>query len=145
MRRALTLGIAATFVLTGCGGGGQPGGGCDTAVVEHESGLKTQELECGTGPEAETGDLAAVHYSGTLEDGTEFGSSEGGQPFGLRIGAGMVIQGWEQGLVGMKEGGRRRLTIPPELGYGAEGREGIPPNSTLIFEVELVTLQKAES
>jgi peptidylprolyl isomerase len=136
---------AALLLLVGCGGGTEPGGGCDTSVVEHDSGLKTQDLECGTGPEAETGDTVSVHYTGTLEDGTVFGSSEGGQPFGLRLGSGMVIQGWEEGLVGMREGGRRELTIPPELAYGAEGREGIPPNSTWIFEVELVELQKAES
>ena len=101
--------------------------------------LKIEDKTVGTGAEAKVGDLVAVHYTGWLTDGTEFDSSKGGEPFQFRIGEGRVIQGWEQGVPGMKVGGVRKLTIPPDLGYGPQGYPGaIPGNATLVFEVELV-------
>jgi FKBP-type peptidyl-prolyl cis-trans isomerase FkpA len=94
----------------------------------------------GKGPEAKDGDTVKVHYVGTLPDGKEFDSSrKRNEPFQFKIGAGNVIKGWDQGVPGMKVGEKRKLTIPPSLGYGPRGVPGtIPPNSTLIFEVELV-------
>lgn len=119
---------------------------CPTEETESESGLVIQELECGEGAEAETGMTVVVHYTGTLEDGTEFDSSVGGDPFPVTLGAGQVIQGWEEGLLGMKVGGTRKLTIPPELGYGPDGYPPvIPGDATLIFEVELVEIQEEDA
>jgi peptidylprolyl isomerase len=102
--------------------------------------VKIEDLEVGTGAAAVPGMSLTVNYTGTLEDGTVFDSSyQRNQPFTLQLGAGEVIPGWEQGLEGMKVGGKRRLTIPPSLGYGAQGAGStIPPNATLIFDIELV-------
>src|ERR1017187_3168837 len=102
--------------------------------------LKIEETKVGTGAEAVTGKSVSVHYTGWLTDGTKFDSSKDrGQPFSFQLGAGQVIKGWDQGVAGMKVGGVRKLTIPPELGYGARGAGGvIPPNATLVFEVELL-------
>lgn len=102
--------------------------------------LKVEDLNIGTGAEAQAGMAVKVHYTGTLVDGTKFDSSlDRGTPFGFTLGQGMVIKGWDQGVAGMKVGGQRRLTIPPELAYGARGFPPvIPPNSTLIFDVQLV-------
>lgn len=110
-----------------------------------EGDLEIEELEAGTGAEAVPGDTVSVHYTGWLEDGTKFGSSlDRGEPIEFPLGVGYVIPGWDQGLVGMKEGGRRRLTIPSHLAYGANGAGGvIPPFATLVFEVNLVRVQKA--
>jgi peptidylprolyl isomerase len=121
----------------------EPAGDCEEGVVETESGLQYEELECGDGAEAQRGDTVVVHYTGTLEDGTKFDSSlDRGQPFPFTIGAGQVIQGWEEGIAGMKVGGKRKLTIPPDLAYGKAGRPPvIPRNATLIFEVSLVEIQ----
>jgi peptidylprolyl isomerase len=109
-------------------------------VVTTPSGLKYVELVEGTGETPETGKTVNVHYTGTLEDGTKFDSSrDRGQPFSFKIGIGQVIKGWDEGVMTMKVGGRRQLIIPSELGYGARGAGGvIPPNSTLIFDVELL-------
>lgn len=98
----------------------------------------------GTGDGAKDGDTLVVHYTGTLADGKKFDSSrDRGQPFEVTLGQRRVIAGWEQGLQGMKVGERRKLTIPPELGYGARGAGGvIPPNATLVFDVELVDLKR---
>jgi peptidylprolyl isomerase len=108
------------------------------------SGLKYQDEAVGTGPEATSGQSVNVHYTGWLDEGgkkgTKFDSSrDRGQPFSFRLGAGQVISGWDEGVAGMKVGGKRTLIIPAELGYGARGAGGvIPPNATLIFDVELV-------
>jgi FKBP-type peptidyl-prolyl cis-trans isomerase FkpA len=105
--------------------------------------LKIEILTPGTGAEAVAGKNVTVHYVGTLTTGSKFDSSrDRGQGFTFRLGAGQVIQGWDQGVAGMKIGEIRRLTIPPELGYGARGFPPvIPANSTLIFEVELLTVR----
>lgn len=102
--------------------------------------LIIDDVEVGEGAEAVSGKQIMVHYTGTLEDGTKFDSSlDRSQPFGFNLGAGQVIQGWDEGFAGMKVGGKRKLTIPPEMGYGAAGAGGvIPPNATLIFDVELL-------
>lgn len=104
--------------------------------------VEIEVLEQGTGEEAKEEDILKVHYVGTLEDGTKFDSSrDRGEPFVFQIGIGQVIQGWEQGLLGMKPGEKRKLTIPPELAYGEDGfLDTIPPNATLVFEVELIEI-----
>ncbi len=104
--------------------------------------LVSVDEQVGTGAEAKTGDAVSVHYVGTLTNGTEFDSSrKRNQPFKFTLGQGKVIKGWDQGVVGMKVGGKRKLTIPPSLGYGARGAPPvIPPNSTLVFEIELVSI-----
>lgn len=103
--------------------------------------LKVQNLKTGQGPEAKNDDVVTVHYTGKLENGTVFDSSyDRGEPFVFQIGAGQVIQGWDVGLLSMKVGEKRLLTIPPELGYGSMQVGDIPPNSTLIFEVEMIKI-----
>lgn len=106
--------------------------------------LESKDLVVGKGTEAKTGDTVKVHYVGTLPDGKEFDSSKKhNQPFEFELGAGRVIKGWDQGVAGMKIGGKRKLTVPPSLGYGARGFPPvIPPNATLIFEVELLEVKK---
>ena len=115
----------------------------DAQEVVTASGLKYIDRKIGDGAEAVAGKMATVHYTGWLENGTKFDSSvDRGQPFPFPLGAGRVIKGWDEGVQGMKIGGKRRLTIPPDLGYGARGAGGvIPPNATLIFDVELLGLQ----
>ncbi len=102
--------------------------------------LQIEELQLGSGAEAIAGQSVQVHYTGWLTDGTKFDSSlDRGQPFVFPLGGGRVIKGWDVGVAGMKVGGKRRLTIPPEMGYGARGAAGvIPANATLVFEVELL-------
>jgi FKBP-type peptidyl-prolyl cis-trans isomerase len=132
--------LSALILLTlaACGGGNSsdsgtsPSGG-GTLVVE--------DLVVGTGATAAVGDTVTVNYVGTLTNGTKFDSSyDAGKPFSFRIGAGTVIAGWEQGVPGMKVGGKRRLTIPPSLAYGSTARGPIPANSTLLFDVDLVSI-----
>jgi FKBP-type peptidyl-prolyl cis-trans isomerase FkpA len=102
--------------------------------------LQQQDIKVGTGAEAKAGQNISVHYVGTLTTGAKFDSSrDRDEPFGFRLGAGQVIKGWDQGVAGMKVGGVRKLTVPPELGYGARGFPPvIPANATLVFEVELL-------
>ena len=139
---------AVLFVLSACGeekksdsdAGSSASGDCGSEPTTTDSGLEIEDLECGDGAEAKSGDSVKVHYTGTLEDGTKFDSSlDRGEPFNFQLGGGMVIKGWDEGIVGMKEGGKRKLTIPSDLGYGDQGfPPDIPPGATLIFEVELV-------
>jgi peptidylprolyl isomerase len=107
------------------------------------SGLQYKDTQIGSGAEATPGKIVSVHYTGWLQNGVKFDSSlDRGQPFTLNVGVGQVIPGWDEGLVGMKVGGKRLLVIPPELGYGAAGSPPvIPPNATLIFEVELLEVK----
>lgn len=112
-------------------------------AITTASGLKIEELAPGEGKQATgRGEFVTVHYTGWLQDGTEFDSSlRRNEPFGFPLGTRYVIPGWDEGVVGMRVGGKRRLTIPPHLGYGAAGAGGvIPPNATLVFEVELVSV-----
>ena len=107
------------------------------------SGLRYVDLKIGTGESPKTGQMVTVHYTGTLENGTKFDSSvDRCQPLTFPIGIGKVIKGWDEGVMSMKVGGKRRLIIPPELGYGSQGRGNvIPPNATLFFEVELLGIK----
>jgi FKBP-type peptidyl-prolyl cis-trans isomerase len=100
-----------------------------------------EELVKGKGPEAVRGKTVEVHYTGWLTDGKQFDSSVGGSPFSFKLGAGEVIDGWDRGVAGMKVGGKRKLTLAPDLGYGARGAPPeIPPNATLVFEIELLAV-----
>ena len=114
-----------------------------SSQVTTPSGLTYEDLEPGTGATAVPGQKAKVHYTGWLKTGQKFDSSlDRNDPFEFTLGAGMVIRGWDEGVSGMKVGGKRKLTIPPDLGYGARGAGGvIPPNAELIFEVELLGLR----
>jgi FKBP-type peptidyl-prolyl cis-trans isomerase len=105
--------------------------------------LQIKTTEEGSGEEVQSGDTVSVHYTGKLEDGTKFDSSlDRGTPFEFTVGQGMVIEGWEKGVLGMKVGEKRNLVIPSEMGYGSQGAGGvIPPNATLIFDIELVGLK----
>lgn len=113
-------------------------------MVRQTSGLYTQEVSLGVGPLATAGSVVDVHYTGWLSDGTKFDSSrDRNEPISFRLGEGQVIRGWDEGIAGMKVGGKRRLVIPSELGYGARGAGGvIPPNANLIFDVELVGVRQ---
>lgn len=115
----------------------------NNGMDQNQGELKIEDLVVGTGVEAVTGKKVTVHYTGTLTDGAKFDSSlDRGMPFTFSLGADEVIKGWDQGIVGMKVGGKRKLTIPPSLGYGEAGAgDSIPPNATLIFEVELLKVE----
>lgn len=158
-----TLAIAATLVLASfvaCGGDASEdrdagngnaveagAEGCAQGVeVESESGLRIEDVRCGDGAEAEGDSAVVVHYVGTLEDGTKFDSSrDKGEPAEFTLGVNQLMPGFEEGIRGMREGGIRRLTIPPELGHGAQGLGPIPPDSTVTFEVELISVSEAPS
>lgn len=141
-RRMLNMGIvvlALVVALAGCA----PTSSENATVTA--SGLQYIEIEAGSGAAPQVGDIVAVHYRGTLEDGTEFDNSyDRGEPFTFALGQGSVIAGWDEGIALMKEGGKAKLIIPPELGYGESGSgSSIPPNATLTFEVELVSIEAA--
>jgi FKBP-type peptidyl-prolyl cis-trans isomerase len=134
LNRALAL-----FVILGlaaCGGGN------DTTDPTSQAQLVVLDLVVGTGPVAEVGDTVTVHYVGRFTDGTQFDSSyDRGEPYPFTVGAGQVIAGWDQGVPGMRVGGTRRLTIPPHLAYGDLGRGVIPPDTTLTFDIELLSIE----
>jgi FKBP-type peptidyl-prolyl cis-trans isomerase FkpA len=156
---------AAMLGLAACGRNEEPGGAAAPPVTQTpipepaeptpSPGAETMpfektDLTPGTGAEIKSGQNALVHYTGWLYDaaalenkGKQFDSSVGGEPFEFAVGAGHVIAGWDQGVAGMKVGGKRRLVIPPDMGYGARGAGGglIPPNTTLLFDVELVEIR----
>lgn len=144
MRGRVTLGIIMTLVFTplfGLGGtmtANEKGSNAGETVTA--SGLKYVDQVVGAGDIAVAGKTVSVHYTGWLENGKKFDSSvDRGQPFSFPLGAGRVIKGWDEGVQGMKIGGKRKLTIPSDLGYGSRGAGGvIPPNATLIFDVELL-------
>jgi len=130
------LALLLVVGLAACGGGGG-----DVASPSSQASLEILDLVVGDGPVAESGDRATVDYVGRFTDGTQFDSSyDRGEPYPFVIGAGQVIAGWDLGIPGMRVGGTRRLTIPPELAYGSTGRGAIPPNATLVFDVELLAL-----
>ncbi len=132
---ATLLLASLAFLLVACSGGGP-------------SSLGIRDIEKGTGDEAVTGSTLVMHYTGWLysngKHGKKFDSSlDSGQPFSFKLGAGEVIEGWDKGIAGMKVGGKRELTIPSQMGYGAQGAPpDIPPNAALIFEVELLSVIK---
>lgn len=113
------------------------------SVTTTASGLVIEEVQVGEGVEAVAGNMVSVHYSGFLTDGSKFDSSvDRNEPFDFPLGRGHVIRGWDEGVAGMKVGGKRKLTIPADLGYGARGAGGvIPPNATLVFDVELLAVR----
>lgn len=144
--RQLTVGVAVAAGLAVVGIffiGMLPFGISSGGDALGNTGLVTQDTMVGSGLEAQSGDTVVVNYTGQLEDGTVFDSTIGREPFKFVLGAGSVIAGWEQGIAGMKAGGKRLLVIPPSFGYGAAGYGPIPGNATLVFEVELVSVQKA--
>ncbi|HEY9886943.1 MAG TPA: FKBP-type peptidyl-prolyl cis-trans isomerase [Candidatus Obscuribacterales bacterium] len=114
----------------------------EETFVTTDSGLQYEDIVVGTGAMPQAGQKVTVHYTGTLEDGTKFDSSrDRNRPFSFNIGVGQVIKGWDEGVASMRVGGQRKLVIPPELGYGTRGAGGvIPPNATLIFDVELLRI-----
>ena len=120
-------------------------GGDDTAPTPdpHPAPSPTASATAGAGSlvVARDGDTVSVHYTGTLDDGEVFDSSAGRGPLTFTVGSGQVIAGWEQGVEGMRIGGKRKLTIPPRLGYGKRGAGSIPPNATLIFDIELLKIR----
>ncbi len=104
--------------------------------------IEIEELAAGEGEAVKDGDMVSMHYRGTFQDGKEFDSSYGrGEPFAFRVGTGQVIRGFDMGVLGMQPGAKRKITIPPEFGYGTRGAGGvIPPNATLVFEIEIVSI-----
>ena len=116
---------------------------CSKEKQTMSNGLVIEDIKIGDGQEVEKFNIVTVNYTGLLEDGTKFDSSlnPGRTPFRFTVGAGQVIKGWDEGLMGMKVGGKRKLTIPPELGYGSRDNGPIPANSTLIFEIDLLGIE----
>ena len=117
--------------------------GCEKKEIIMNNGLIIEDIILGDGTIAEKYSIVTVHYTGKLQDGTVFDSSQkiGKEPIRFTLGVGQVIDGWDQGLIGMKVGGQRKLKIPPELGYGSQDKGMIPQNSTLQFEVELIEVE----
>ena len=144
MRRGVGLALAAALLLGACAPAtGSPSGaaGKGGTMQTTSSGLQYEDIVVGNGASPQTGQTAQVHYTGWLDNGTKFDSSvDRGRPFEFAVGQGRVIKGWDEGVATMKVGGKRKLIIPPDLGYGAQGAGGglIPPNARLTFEVELL-------
>ncbi len=129
--------FAVLVLLAACGGQSSPSPADNSGGI---TALQIEDLTVGTGATVVTGDVVTVNYTGTLLDGTQFDTSIGKTPLTFRVGAGSVIPGFDQGMLGMKVGGKRRLTIPPGLAYGASGSGPIPPNSTIRFEIDLLSI-----
>lgn len=132
--------VVLVLLLAACGGDSSSS---PTSLPDNTGGITTLQVEdlvVGTGATAASGDTVTVDYTGTLLNGTVFDTSVGKTPLTFRLGAGAVIPGFDQGVTGMKVGGKRRLTIPPSLAYGASGNGPIPPNSTIRFEVDLLSI-----
>ena len=141
-KRLLVLGLCAACVLYFAAAATTAQD--KSKVVTTDSGLKYQDLKVGTGAAAKKGDTVEVHYTGWLKDGKKFDSSvDRGKPFSFPLGAGRVIKGWDEGVAGMKVGGKRKLIIPSKLGYGARGTPDgtIPADAELTFEVELLKIK----
>ena len=144
----LLFALLLSLAVTGCGSGSD-GGAMNAMPDSGITSLQKTDVAAGSGAEAKTGSTVRVHYTGWLYDqsaadhrGKQFDSSRDGAPFEFPLGAGEVIQGWDEGIAGMKVGGKRIITIPPALGYGAGGASGvIPPNATLVFELELMDVR----
>ncbi|MGH9677496.1 MAG: FKBP-type peptidyl-prolyl cis-trans isomerase [Candidatus Acidiferrum sp.] len=143
------LALAVGFVVFGCAAGAddktdsKTKGTKEPKVITTKSGLKYIDEKVGDGAEAKKGDMVTVHYTGWLKAGKKFDSSKGAnRPFDFKLGAGQVIKGWDEGVAGMKIGGKRKLIIPSELAYGKKGYPGaIPPDAELTFEVELLKVR----
>ncbi|MFC1619183.1 FKBP-type peptidyl-prolyl cis-trans isomerase [Candidatus Neomarinimicrobiota bacterium] len=145
LREYTPLLVLGLLLITACTRSKTPDtqGGAVGQEITTESGLMYIAHSMGTGPKPEAGQTIAVHYTGRLTDGTVFDSSiERGQPIVFPVGVGRVIKGWDEGLLDMRVGGKRTLTIPPHLAYGERGAgDAIPPNATLIFDVELLEIR----
>ena len=117
--------------------------GCENKEIIMENGLIIEDIIVGNGTTAEKYSIATVHYTGKLQNGTVFDSSQkiGGEPIRFALGVGQVIDGWDQGVIGMKVGGHRKLKIPPDLGYGSQDKGVIPPNSILTFDIKLLEIE----
>lgn len=127
------VGIGMIASLAGCGRKG---------AIKTIGGVATQELKVGSGATATSGKVVSAHYTGRFPDGAKFDSSyDAGAPIEFLLGAGKVIKGWDVGIEGMRVGGKRKLTIPPELAYGSRGNGPVPPNATLVFDVELMAVK----
>lgn len=139
--KLLTSFLTLALLFGACGTATEPSN-TDTSMTQ-KSELIIEDLTEGEGEASKVGDTLSVHYTGTLEDGTKFDSSrDRGQPFEFTLGAGQVIQGWDEGMLGMKVGGTRKLTIPSDMAYGDNGIPGaIPGGATLIFDVELMEIE----
>lgn len=148
MSKVLIMAAIGALAGTPCLAAGEKAKTADkapaAAQVTTPSGLKYVDVKVGTGASPVKGKMVKVHYTGTLENGKKFDSSvDRNQPFSFVIGVGQVIPGWDEGVMGMKVGGKRKLIIPSNLGYGASGAGGvIPPNATLLFDVELLDVAK---
>jgi peptidylprolyl isomerase len=141
----LLLGLAGFAIISAVMGTDVIGAGekKDEKVITTASGLKYVELKVGEGAEAKVGSKVAVYYTGSLENGKKFDSNIGQRPYDVTIGKSRVIAGWTEGLQGMKAGGKRKLIVPPELGYGKDGTPdgAIPKNAVLIFEIEMIEVK----
>jgi len=149
LQSTLVASVVAMIALAACGGDSGPDGNAPGIpkltgeVKETDSGLRFVDEVTGDGVAPQQGQVVVAHYTGWLTDGTKFDSSrDKDQPYAFRIGVGAVIAGWDEGLATMKAGGKRRLIVPPDLAYGDAARPGIPPGSTLIFDVELLEVQQ---